>query len=73
MKVVHNTISVEFLRDDDYGLYFQDDDGNNNEYICMVTGRDSAVEVARRIAKGKVEYVKYDVKELTYEEVFHDQ
>jgi len=65
-NIIHNTISVEYgiSRSNEHCLYWQDDDGNNSEFICVVYGFDNAVRVANGIAHEQVEYVKHPLNNL---------
>tara|TARA_B110000211_G_C13878400_1_gene464039 strand:- start:258 stop:452 length:195 start_codon:yes stop_codon:yes gene_type:complete len=56
-----NTISVENFQHDEYVLYWQDNDGNNSEYICKVHGYENALRVAQGIGHEQAEYIKYGV------------
>ena len=56
-----NTISVENFQHDEYVLYWQDNDGNNSEYICKVHGHENASRVAQGIGHEQAEYIKYGV------------
>ena len=65
-NIIHNTISVEYgiSRSNEHCLYWQDEDGNNSEFICVVYGFDNAVRVANGIAHEQVEYVKHPLNNL---------
>jgi len=56
---MHNTIAVELKNSDQYCLYWQDKDGNNSEFICVVHGFENAIRVANGIAYEQVEFVKH--------------
>ena len=69
-NIIHNTISVEYgiSRSNEHCLYWQDNDGNNSTFICVVYGFENAVRVANGIAHEQVEYVKhppYNLDEVT--------
>ena len=69
-EIFHNTISVEvgIRGSKEYCLYWQDEDGNNSEFICKVYGFENAVRVANGIAHEQVESVKrpcFDPDEVT--------
>ena len=54
-----NTITVEAgTRENQFCLYWQDEDGNGSEFICTVYGFDNACRVANGIAVEQAEYVK---------------
>jgi len=56
--IIHNTIAVELdINSYSYCLYWQDKDGNNSEYICVVHGFENAIRVANGIAHEQVEFV----------------
>ena len=58
-NVFHNTIAVQHgTRSDQYCLYWQNEDGNDSEYICVVYGFDNAMRVANGIAHEQAEFVK---------------
>ena len=59
--IIHNTVAVEagIRGSGEFCLYWQDEDGNNSEFICVVHGFDNAVRVANGIAHEQVEYVKH--------------
>ena len=65
-SLIHNTIAVEYgiSRSNEHCLYWQDEDGNNSEFICVVYGFDNAVRVANGIAHEQVEYVKHPLNNL---------
>tara|TARA_R110000803_G_scaffold35254_1_gene76389 strand:+ start:406 stop:618 length:213 start_codon:yes stop_codon:yes gene_type:complete len=65
-NIIHNTISVEYgvSRSNEHCLYWQDEDGNNSEFICVVYGFENAVRVANGIAYEQVEYVKHPLHTL---------
>ena len=64
-NIIHNTISVEYgTRSAQHCLYWQDEDGNNSEFICTVYGFDNALRVANGIAYEQVEYVKHPIHNL---------
>ena len=57
---VHNTVAVRLLTNNDqYGLYWQDDNGNNSDFIVAVHGFENAIRVANGIAHRQCEYVKH--------------
>ena len=57
---IHNTLAVRLLADNDqYGLYWQDDNGNSSEFIVLVHGFENAIRVANGIAHRQCEYVKH--------------
>ena len=61
---LHNTVSVRSIggapRDNkQYGLYWEDCDGNNAEFICYVFGFENAVRVANGISYDQCEFVKH--------------
>lgn len=63
-NVIHNTLAVvqsiyKYSDSKEYWLYWQDDEGNNPEYICVVHGYENAIKVAKGIACEQVEFVKY--------------
>ena len=63
-NVIHNTIAVvesvtKYRDPEQYCLYWQDEDGNNSEFICVVYGFENAVRVANGIAHEQVEFVKH--------------
>ena len=63
-NIIHNTIAVELGINsrgsgNSYCLYFQDNDGNNSEFICAVNGFENAIRVANGIAHEQVEFVKH--------------
>ena len=61
-NVIHNAIAVQYgTREGQYCLYWQDEDGNNSEYICVVYGFDNAMRVANGIAHKQAEFVKAPV------------
>ncbi len=61
-NVIHNAIAVQYgTREGQYCLYWQDEDGNNSEYICVVYGFDNAMRVANGIAYKQAEFVKAPV------------
>lgn len=54
-----NTIAVEAgIRDNEFCLYWQDEDGNGPEFICTVYGFENAWRVANGISVDQAEYVK---------------
>lgn len=56
---IHNTVAVRLLTNNDqYGLFWQDDDGNNSDFICTVHGFENATRVANGIAHRQCEFVK---------------
>ncbi len=56
---IHNTVAVRLLTNNDqYGLFWQDDDGNNSDFIVAVHGFENAIRVANGIANRKCEIVK---------------
>jgi len=58
--IMHNTISVERgAGSDEYRLCWQDEDGNNSVFICVVYGFDNAIRVADGIAHEQVQFVKH--------------
>jgi hypothetical protein len=59
--IIHNTIAVEagIRGSGEFCLYWQDEDGNNSEFICVVHGFENAVRVANGIAHEQVEFVKH--------------
>ena len=58
--IMHNTISVERgAESNEYRLYWQDEDGNNSVFICVVYGFDNAIRVADGIAHEQVQFVKH--------------
>ena len=58
--VMHNTIAVYHgTRDNEMCIYWQDNDGNNSEFICHVYGFENAIRVANGIAHEQAEYVKH--------------
>ena len=65
-NIIHNTIAVEYgiSRSNEHCLYWQDEDGNNSEFICVVYGFENAVRVASGIAHEQVEYVKHPLNNL---------
>lgn len=65
--VYHTTLRVIYLLDDRYGLYWADDDGNNQEYICSVIGFANAVRVASGIGYQQVECIVTPCFESEYE------
>lgn len=60
-NIIHNTVAVEagIRGSGEFCLYWQDEDGNNSEFICVVHGFDNAVRVANGIAHEQVEFVKH--------------
>jgi len=57
---IHNTLAVRLLTNNDqYGLYWQDDEGNNSDFICTVHGFENAIMVANGIAHRQCEFVKH--------------
>ena len=65
-NVIHNTVAVvesinKYRDSEEYCLYWQDDEGNSPEYICVVHGYDNAIRVAEGIAHEQVEFVKYPI------------
>ena len=60
-EIFLNTISVENFQHDEYCLYWQDNDGNNSEYICKVHGYENASRVAQGIGYEQAEYIKFEV------------
>jgi len=64
-NIIYNTISVEYGdKPSEHCLYWQDEDGNNSEFICVVYGFENAVRVANGIAYEQVEYVKHPLNNL---------
>ena len=64
-NIIHNTISVEYgIRSGEHCLFWQDDDGNNSQYICAVYGFENAIRVANGIAHEQVEFVKHPIHDL---------
>tara|TARA_R110000824_G_scaffold62735_3_gene165864 strand:- start:3444 stop:3656 length:213 start_codon:yes stop_codon:yes gene_type:complete len=58
--IMHNTISVERgAGSNEYRLYWQDEDGNNSVFICVVYDFDNAIRVADGIAHEQVQFVKH--------------
>jgi len=54
-----NTITVEAgTRENQFCLYWQDEDGNGSEFICTVYGFNNACRVANGISVEQAEYVK---------------
>ena len=65
-NVFHNTIAVQHgTRSDQYCLYWQNEDGNDSEYICVVYGFDNAMRVANGIAYKQAEFVKAPVPQFS--------
>jgi hypothetical protein len=57
---IHNTVAVRLLTNNDqYGLFWQDDNGNNSDFIVAVHGLENAIRVANGIAHRQCEYVKH--------------
>jgi hypothetical protein len=57
---IHNTVAVRLLTNNDqYGLFWQDDDGNNSDFICTAYGFENAIRVANGIAHRQYEFVKH--------------
>jgi len=57
---VHNTVAVRlFTNNDQYGLFWQDDNGNNSDFIVAVHGFENAIRVANGIAHRQCEFVKH--------------
>lgn len=53
-----NMLIVEYIQNDRYGLYWADEDGNNQVYIATVFGFNNAVRVGNGLAHEQVEYVR---------------
>jgi len=55
-----NTIAVEAgALHNQFGLYWQDEDGNGSKFICAVYGFENACRVANGISVDQAEYVKH--------------
>jgi hypothetical protein len=59
-NITFNTISVECGNSNqEFCLYWQEEDGNHLEFICAVYGFENAIRVANGIAHEQVEFVKH--------------
>lgn len=58
---IHNTVAVRLITSNDqyYGLYWQDDNGNNSDFIVAVHGLENAIRIADGIAHRQCEFVKH--------------
>ena len=66
-QIYHNMIIVEHTVYDKYGLYWADENGNSQEFICGVYGFENAVRVANGIAHEQVEFVQTPPFKSDYE------
>lgn len=58
-EVIHTTILVLHIQEDQYGLYWSAEDGRDEVYICNAYGFENAIRVANGIAHNHVEFVTH--------------
>jgi hypothetical protein len=66
-KAYRTTLRVTYLLDDQYGIYWADDNGGHQDYICTVIGFNNAVRVASGIGYQQVECIVTPCFESEYE------